>query len=79
MTFYPLFYKIRANNVEEYPSLLKTKRGKRGFDMKKCPGCKAKNQDTAAFCKNCGSSLNGVPITSDDAVVNEAEPDGIGG
>ena len=47
--------------------------------MKKCPGCKAKNQDTAAFCKNCGSSLNGVPITSDDAVVNEAEPDGIGG
>lgn len=33
--------------------------------MKTCPGCQAKNADDAAFCNECGASLEGVAIEAE--------------
>lgn len=34
--------------------------------MKECPSCKAKNQNDAAFCTECGADLKDVPATADE-------------
>lgn len=34
--------------------------------MKECPSCKAKNKNDAAFCGECGTSLEGVSVTADE-------------
>lgn len=36
--------------------------------MKECPSCKAKNKNDAAFCGECGTSLEGVSVTADEWV-----------
>lgn len=47
--------------------------------MKECPSCKAKNQNDAFFCTECGTSLKDIPATVERGFLDKAKEAAVAG